>query len=186
MAVQHKDITDPDIHEPKGVNAASIGATYVADGAGSGDWVVLMPRGSITFSNIATPLTVTYPSAYAKVTPTTTVSGFSRQVTEATNGRLTYTGTETKPVRITANLFLAQAVGANRDIRIAVYKNGAVLAASEGAVTTVTATKTCLTTFVDLLAVTNDYFEIYIRNDGASGDVLVYSYFLSLTGLGIQ
>lgn len=38
MAVEHVNITDPDIHEPKGVAAASIGKVYVSDGAGSGDW----------------------------------------------------------------------------------------------------------------------------------------------------
>lgn len=36
--VQHVDITDPDIHEPKGAAAASGDTVYVADGAGSGTW----------------------------------------------------------------------------------------------------------------------------------------------------
>jgi hypothetical protein len=38
MSIQHSVITDPDIHEPKGVSTASLGEVYVADGAGSGDW----------------------------------------------------------------------------------------------------------------------------------------------------
>jgi hypothetical protein len=38
MAIQHVDITDPNIHEPKGASTASIGTVYVADGAGSGSW----------------------------------------------------------------------------------------------------------------------------------------------------
>ena len=36
--VQHKDLPDSDLHEPKGVAAATVGDVYVADGAGSGDW----------------------------------------------------------------------------------------------------------------------------------------------------
>jgi hypothetical protein len=36
--VQHKDILDPEIHEPKGVAAAGEGDVYVADGLGSGSW----------------------------------------------------------------------------------------------------------------------------------------------------
>lgn len=36
--VQHKNLPDADLHEPKGVAAASAGTTYVADGAGSGSW----------------------------------------------------------------------------------------------------------------------------------------------------
>ena len=38
MTIQHNVITDPDIHEPKGVAAASAGQIYVANGAGSGSW----------------------------------------------------------------------------------------------------------------------------------------------------
>lgn len=38
MAIEHVDITDPNIHEPKGVAAASAGDAYVADGLGSGAW----------------------------------------------------------------------------------------------------------------------------------------------------
>lgn len=36
--ISHKNITDPQIHEPKGVSAATSGQVYVADGSGSGDW----------------------------------------------------------------------------------------------------------------------------------------------------
>ena len=36
--VEHNAITDPNIHEPKGVSSASSGTVYVADGAGSGNW----------------------------------------------------------------------------------------------------------------------------------------------------
>jgi len=36
--VEHVNITDPNIHEPKGIASASNGQVYVADGAGSGDW----------------------------------------------------------------------------------------------------------------------------------------------------
>lgn len=36
--VQHVAITDPQIHEPKGVAAASANYVYVSDGAGSGSW----------------------------------------------------------------------------------------------------------------------------------------------------
>lgn len=39
MATEHSTITDPDIHEPKGVAAATSGQIYVADGAASGSWV---------------------------------------------------------------------------------------------------------------------------------------------------
>lgn len=40
---EHNVITDPDIHEPKGVASASSGQVYVADGAGSGAWGTAAP-----------------------------------------------------------------------------------------------------------------------------------------------
>lgn len=36
--IEHSAISDPYIHEPKGVAAASAGEVYIADGAGSGTW----------------------------------------------------------------------------------------------------------------------------------------------------
>lgn len=39
--IQHSIITDPDVHEPKGISTAPANTTYVANGAGSGDWTVV-------------------------------------------------------------------------------------------------------------------------------------------------
>lgn len=36
--LQHSTLTDPKIHEPKGVSTATSGHVYIADGAGSGSW----------------------------------------------------------------------------------------------------------------------------------------------------
>jgi hypothetical protein len=36
--VQHKDIAEAQLHEPKGASAASTGSVYVSNGAGSGVW----------------------------------------------------------------------------------------------------------------------------------------------------
>lgn len=38
MSIEHKNIPDSQLHEPKGAASASIGQVYVADGAGSGTW----------------------------------------------------------------------------------------------------------------------------------------------------
>ena len=36
--LEHSDLTDPNLHEPKGISAALVDTVYVADGADSGDW----------------------------------------------------------------------------------------------------------------------------------------------------
>lgn len=186
MAVQHSTITDPDIHEPKGVASASQGQVYAADGAGSGDWSIIDARGFVGFSNIAAPLTITYPASYTKVNASTTVGGFPREVTEATTSRLTYTGTDTKPIEIEARLSLSQSTGSTKEVRLAIYKNGSIVSLSETPVSLVTAIKSIVTLKTSLLAATNDYFEVYVRNDGGSGDLALYSFNLSLSGLGVQ
>ena len=42
---EHVDLTDPELHEPKGVAAATSGQVYVADGGGSGSWSNPEPKG---------------------------------------------------------------------------------------------------------------------------------------------
>ena len=37
--INHKDLPETSLHEPKGVSTASVGTVYVSDGAGSGSWV---------------------------------------------------------------------------------------------------------------------------------------------------
>lgn len=36
--VQHASLTDPNLHEPKGISTASADHVYISDGSGSGDW----------------------------------------------------------------------------------------------------------------------------------------------------
>lgn len=40
---EHNAITDPNIHEPKGVAAAAAGRVYKANGSGSGAWEEVLP-----------------------------------------------------------------------------------------------------------------------------------------------
>lgn len=179
MAVEHVNISDPNLHEPKGCATAPVHSSYVANGSGSGNWRVLYPHGSVSFVNIATPTAITYPSSYAKVAVTTTASGGPEEFTEATTARLTYTGTADRHCRIVANVSLDQVVGANRDIQLAIYKNGAIISASECVITTQSGLKLMQTVFADSDCVTNDYFEAYVKNTGGSGDVRIYTFNLS-------
>lgn len=48
MTIEHNVITDPEIHESKGVSSAAAGRVYVADGAGSGSWIIPEPKGTDT------------------------------------------------------------------------------------------------------------------------------------------
>jgi aspartate 1-decarboxylase len=204
MTIQHKLITDPDIHEPKGVAASTANKVYVADGAGSGTWKKLSPpqlsglttngtagdtitvdgsgnfvfagapHGAVNFYNLASPYTLTYPSTFTKLAPTTTAGGVPAQFTEATTARLTYTGSDTVPVSVTYSVSLDQTSGTNRDIVVAVAKNGTVV--NGYSVLTVQSSQihnTAGTATINLA--TNDYVEIFAINTGATGNIRVYS-----------
>jgi hypothetical protein len=43
--VEHVSITDPQVHEPKGITSAVAGSSYIADGVGSGGWQLLAGAG---------------------------------------------------------------------------------------------------------------------------------------------
>ena len=48
--VAHKDLTDPNLHEPKGAGAAAANSIYVANGGGSGSWKLPIIRATATLS----------------------------------------------------------------------------------------------------------------------------------------
>ena len=63
--VEHSSITDPNIHEPKGVAAAIAGSVYVADGAGSGDWTSVQDIYTGVIADVSSAETVYIPIANA-------------------------------------------------------------------------------------------------------------------------
>lgn len=214
MTISHASITDPNLHEPKGVSTAAANTAYFANGAGSGAWSKLPTQalagiasngianqvpvvdgagafslqwpaahGFCYFFNSGTPSVITFPSTYTKVAPTTVAGGSAREFTEGTNSRLTYTGSVARQAVVEASVTIAQSSGADRDIRIAIYKNGTILPASEDVITANSGIKRQVNTICNCPCATNDYFEVFVRNEGASGDVSVYSVKLSVRAL---
>ena len=58
---EHNILTDPYLHEPKGVSTAAAGLVYQADGAGSGDWVEPHQVLNASLSDISAPSSVYVP-----------------------------------------------------------------------------------------------------------------------------
>lgn len=65
MATEHSDITDPLIHEPKGISTAAANTVYVADGSASGDWAKL-PREALADGSLSSVVYV----MHTNTTPT--------------------------------------------------------------------------------------------------------------------
>jgi hypothetical protein len=212
--IAHKDIPSSQAHEPKGISSAVNKTIYVANGSGSGSWVKIGPQslsnistngtagqfvavdgagnfvlasapsGSIYFYNTTTPYTLTYPATFTKAAPTTTAGGTPVLMTEATTARLTYTGTVATTLDVVFVVSLDQATGASRDIQAAVYKNGSAVPGSHVITTTTSGQKQILTCHADVSVVQNDYVEVYLKNDGASGDIRIYTFNLTATTAG--
>lgn len=173
----HSGLTaSSDIHVCKGATTATVGTTVIADGAGGQSFGYGNAHGGCYFSNIGAPATVTAPSAYTKVAPTTVANGAAVEWTEGTNARLTYTGTATLDALLTISVSASQASGANRDLNFSIYKNGSAITGTETVVTTVTAVKehVSMSFFIPNLA-TNDYIELYVKNAGGAENVSIYS-----------
>jgi hypothetical protein len=88
--------------------------------------------------------------------------------------RLTYTGTDTVPVSVSYSVSLDQTSGADRDLVIAIFKNGSV-SNGHSIDTTSSGQKHNLSGVHTLTMATNDYVELYILNNGASGNIRVYA-----------
>lgn len=121
--VQHKNLTDPEIHEPKGIATADNGAILVANGTGSGSWVTL-PRYTNWFLSASC-------SGYLTYAELTGVSGWSstaygRHVSDAVNGKMKYTGTKIGRGMIIYSGTVSHNLGAAEEaVHLTILKNGA-------------------------------------------------------------
>lgn len=82
---EHVSIADPNIHEPKGVAAATAGQAYVADGAGSGTWTTLatlVAAANVVYVNSTSDLPAASGGARALVADTAYVIGADITITE--------------------------------------------------------------------------------------------------------
>lgn len=95
--VQHSALTDPNIHEPKGIASASSGQVYVANGSGSGSWLTQPGHayGELSISNGLTAFTLASASATSKLNPTGawTSTIYQNVTPSAANGQITITTT---------------------------------------------------------------------------------------------
>ena len=61
MAIEHKNITDPNRHEPKGASTATVDQVYASDGAGSGVWRELPVSDTSIMADVSNPSFIIIP-----------------------------------------------------------------------------------------------------------------------------
>jgi hypothetical protein len=178
MATEHDSITDPEIHEPKGVSTASSGQFYLADGVGSGAWRYC-PHSQCEYSNIGTGTTITGPTAYTLIGPVTTGDSLPRDFTHNSLGRLTYTGATSLDLSVHASISFKHSTGSGQDCYFQVHKNGSP-AGTEMVASADSANYQHISINAHIDITTNDYIEIWCKV--ATGNIIVHAITIEVTG----
>lgn len=116
--LEHKNIPNADLHEPKDISSAAVDTVYVADGAGSGTWKIAPTDGTLfqqtadkTVANTIVETTLLTTGVGVKDLPTSTfVVGDGFRVNA--QGRISDTATPTLEFKVKLNGTLIATTGA--------------------------------------------------------------------------
>ena len=168
--VNHNTLTDPYLHEPKGVSTATAGQVYIANGAGSGDWVQNHNyiNGYIAFDATTPAYNHSVTTSFTVLNPTFLISealGWSGSASP--NARLIYTATADTTAAINFTFSFKNNSGTSRDIELIFYKNGSALNGGHIIVTALTGDwKSATITDYGSFS-TSDYLEIFVKGSAA-------------------
>jgi len=180
VAIEHKNIANDNLHEPKDVSTASANNVYLADGAGSGNWRHPSPHGGWYYSNIGTGTTYSTPTSYTLMSLVSTATGV-HEFTHNSLGRLTYTGTPDRHLHIVLDTSFKHSTGSGQDIYMSWYKNGVEETGSNIVRTADSANYGQVAMHWDDIASTNDYYEVYLKT--ASGNVIIHKAYGFIMGM---
>lgn len=182
--VNHSTLTDPYLHEPRGVSSAAAGTVYVSDGAGSGDW-----RQNDRFIGAYVAFDAATPAYTHSATTSDTVldptfvvaetNGFTGETSP--NARLKYTGSENIKAQVILTVSSKQSGGSNKDVEFVLFKNGTELSGSRTIRTISSGTWGSISVFGYTSFSQNDYLEVKVKGS-ASFSLLIASAFVSITG----
>lgn len=175
MTIEHKDITDPNLHEPKGIGSAVEGSVYVSNGVGSGSWIKRYVDDP-AFVEIDSPAVVKSLTSVTDVL----VDGFvyddvvSSKFNLSSGNRLTILETGFYSVNFSVQLTPQTTLGANNEtINVKLVLNSINPPASRNVPLIITRNSINTDTFIlnvnriiDLTA--GDYFELYLNNQAAT------------------
>lgn len=173
-----QDIADPDptfvsLVAGVGITVTTVGTTIEI----SNDLAAIY--GQVYMQGNATATTITSTATPVKVAGTWTAD-IQTNFTATTGGRLTYTGTETQVVRVSAVLTLSPVSGANQHISVYVAKGGSVIAGSRQEAHITNGADMVIPLTWQLSMATNDYIEIFVQNATSTNNITVSRVVLSV------
>ena len=163
--VNHSSLTDPYLHEPKGISTASLGSIYVADGTGSGSWnhAHHYVGGYVDFDSVS-PESQAITTVFSALNPTFALaesSGFT--ALSSPNARIRYDEPEAMIVTINFTTSMRHAAGGSRDVELALYLNGAIIQGAHTIQTTSNSEWNNLTLVGQVELAQNDYIEVWAK-----------------------
>jgi hypothetical protein len=154
-----------------GIDIVTSGSTIEISSIEAESYALVSMTGNATVTTIASTATP------VKVSGTFTLGDISAGWTGSTNGRITHTGATTRHI-INAIVTLDVSSGSNHKISAYIAKNGTI--ASVKMTETISAgAPRSIATFVNLSLATNDYFEIFVRNESTTDSVIAVNAVLS-------
>lgn len=184
--IQHNALTDPNLHEPKGIAGASSNQIYVSDGSGSGAWTsktALFAQGHFSGNSTATTIT-------AVDTPVSVNFGSTMQSDDTSGFSISPSGTVTcstsgsRKYLVIFNVTCVQTSGVAALVSFSVSKNGSPLSFGKTKITT-NGTDIGFCSVVALVDLTtSDTVSLSIENNTDDGDITVQEGNMSVSVVG--
>lgn len=184
------NFTIDSVGEPIVQNGGAASPTFVSiEGGGgiavetTGTRVVISSTETLSFATItmagnSTATTIASTATAVKAAGTFVVGDVSSNFTGATSGRITHTGPQSRHV-INALVTLDAASGSNHLLSIFIAVNG-VIVSTKMTDTVSSGLPRAIATFINIVLDTDDYVEIFVRNESAATNVIAVNAVLSI------
>ena len=166
------------------LNTTAASPTIASIVAGSGISVQAVNNSGIEITSIAdeinaqvsmhgnsTATTISTQNVAVKAAGTFVAGTFS-SFTVDTTGKLTYTGSTTTTVRLTASVTL-DVVGTNQDLTVHLAKNGTVISAAKISRLVSASNTANVGVFYNVSVATSDYLEVFVSNGTSTNNITV-------------
>ena len=184
------NFTIDSVGEPIVQNGGAASPTFVSieggDGIGvttTGTRVVISSTETLSFATItmagnATATTIASTATAVKAAGTFVVGDVSSNFTAVTSGRITHTGPQSRHI-INALVTLDAASGSNHLLSIFIAVNGSIVS-TKMTDTVSHGSPRAIATFINIVLDTDDYVEIFVRNESATTNVIAVNAVLSI------
>ena len=168
--VNHSTLTDPYLHEPKGIAASGADRVYIANGSGSGVWTPLARyvNGYVAFDAATPAYQHSVTTSFTVINPTFAIStnnGFTGL--SSPNARIRYDGAETITAFVQFTISFKNSSGTDRNVEVEIYKNGSSFNGAHTIVTAIAGTWGSMTLPDVGTLSTNDYLEVFVKGSAA-------------------